>query len=128
MRINSLPLAIIAGMTACQGSQQVARPVPSGTLEGNPQVVRVERTTGCGPAPSRSCMNRMTITLQSPRIQGDSLIGYHDRDNHQRTAIALSDITRIESQKLDKIRTGAAVLGGAALALLFAIAYSLPAT
>jgi hypothetical protein len=65
--------------------------------------------------------NRSTITLHSPRIQGDSLIGYYDRDHRERTAIALSNITRIESQKVDKVRTGGAVVGVAALTFLVAV-------
>ena len=129
MRINYLSFAIaVAGVTACQGWHQVARPAPGGTLEGNPEVVRVTRTMGCGPTPSRSCMeSRGTITLYAPRIQGDSLIGYYDRESRERVAVAVSDITNVESQKVDKLRTTGAVVGGTgillgALAVLLLIA------
>jgi hypothetical protein len=57
--------------------------------------------------------NRGTVTLYGPRIQGDSLIGYFDRDNRERLAIALTDVTNVETQKVDKLRTTGAVLGGA---------------
>ena len=114
MRMRNLNLAfVLAGVTACQGWQPVARPTPGGNLEGNPQVVRVTRTQGCGPTPSRECMaNRGTVTLYGPRIQGDSLIGYFDRENRERAAIAVSDITNVEAQKVDKVRTTGAVVGG----------------
>jgi hypothetical protein len=102
------------GATACQGWQQVQRPTANGTLEGNPEIVRVTKTMGCGPTPSRSCMeNRGTITLHNPRVQGDSLIGYYDAAHRERVAIAVSDITDVEAKKVDKLRTTGAVLGGA---------------
>lgn len=118
MRIGNVSLLIaLAGATACQGWQQVPRPTAGATgLQGNPEIVRVTRTQGCGPTPSRECMsNRGTVTLYAPRIQGDSLIGYFDRDNRERTAIPLVDITNVESRKVDKLRTTGAVLGGAAV-------------
>lgn len=117
MRTRNLTLALgLAGLTACQGWHQVARPTPGGNLEGNPEVVRVTRTQGCGPTPTRECMaNRGTITLYGPRMQGDSLIGYFDRDNRERVAIAVSDITNVETQQVDKLRTTGAVLGGAVM-------------
>ena len=75
MRTRNLSLVfMLAGLTACQGWKQVARPTPGGNLQGNPEVVRVTRTQGCGPTPSRECIaNRGTVTLYGPRIQSDSL-------------------------------------------------------
>ena len=115
MRISSIGIAIVlAGGTGCQGWQQLPRPTAGAGLEGNPEVARVTRTQGCGPTPSRECMSkRGTVTLYGPRIQGDSLIGYFDRDNRERVAIALTDVTNVETQKVDKLRTTGAVLGGA---------------
>jgi len=115
LRARNLTLAVIlAGLTACQGWKQVARPAPGGNLEGNPEVVRVTRTQGCGPTPSRECMsNRGTVTLYGPRIQGDSLIAYFDRDSRERVAIALTDVVNVESKSVDKLKTTGAVLGGA---------------
>lgn len=129
MRFKTLFLAgSIAALGACQGWQAAPTPAPGGSLEGNPEVVRVTRTIGCGPTPSRSCVaSRGTITLYNPRIQGDSLIGYYDKENRERVAVSVSDITNVEAQKVDKLRTTGAVLGGTgillgALAVLLLIA------
>lgn len=115
MRIKKTVLVIaMFGASACQGWHQVQRPAANGTLQGNPEIVRVTKTMGCGPSPSRSCMeNRGTITLHNPRIQGDSLIGYYDAANRERVAVAINDITAVEAKKVDKLRTTGAVLGGA---------------
>lgn len=118
-RARNLALAVIlaGALSGCQGWHQVAKPTPGGNLEGNPEEVRVTRTAGCGPTPSRSCIeSRGTITLFNPRVQGDSLIGYYDRANLERVSIAVSDITNVESRKVDKLRTTGAVLGGAVVA------------
>lgn len=116
MRINGVGLAIVLlGLSACQGWHQLPRPTAGATgIEGNPEVVRVTRTQGCGPTPSRECIsNRGTVTLYAPRIQHDSLIGYFDPDKRERVAIALADVTNVEAKKVDKLRTTGAVVGGA---------------
>jgi len=102
----------LAGLTACRGWHHAGKPAPDGRFEGNPEVVRVTRTQG--PMPTRECMaNRSTVTLHGPRIHGDSLIGYFDRDSRERVAIPMSDITNVETSRVDKLRTTGAVLGGA---------------
>ena len=124
MRRNGLLLAVLAvTATACQGWHTVATPARGGTLEGNPELVRVTSTMGCGPHPTRSCIAATgTVTLYNPRITGDSLIGYYDSAQRERAAIAVSDITNVEARKVDKARTaGAAIGGGLLLAAVAAI-------
>lgn len=120
MIIRHLTLALcLAGLTACRGWHHAGKPTPDGSFEGNPEVVRVTRTQGCGPMPTRECMaNRGMVTLYGPRIQGDSLIGYFDRDSRKRVAIVMSDITDVETKHVDKLRTIGAVLGGAVMAFV----------
>jgi hypothetical protein len=74
----SLIVALLC-LSGCQGWHQVARPSAGGSLEGNPDIVRVTRTVGCGATPTRECVaSHGTVTLYNPRVKGDSLIGYYD--------------------------------------------------
>jgi len=125
MRRSSLLVAVLAvTATACQGWHTVATPAGGGSLEGNPELVRVTSTMGCGPHPTRSCIAATgTVTLYNPRITGDSLIGYYDSAQRERAAIAVSDITKVEARKIDKTRTAGAAIGSGLLitvALVFA--------
>lgn len=111
----------LAGLTACHSWRHAGKPTPNGGFEGSPEVVRVTRTEGCGPIPTRECMdNRSTVTLYGHRIQGDTLIGYSDRDNRERVAIFMSDITNVETSRFDMLRTTGAVVGGALMSFVIA--------
>ena len=93
-------------LSGCQGWHQVARPSAGGSLEGNPEVVRVTRTVGCGPTPTRECVaNRGTVTLYNPRVQGDSLVGFYDSNQRERVAMHVRDVVSVESRKIDAGRT-----------------------
>lgn len=129
MRRNSLLLAVLAvTATACQGWHTLATPARGGSLEGNPELVRVTRTMGCGPHPTRSCVAATgTVTLYNPRIEGDSLIGYYDSAQRERAAIAVSDITNVEARKVDKTRTAGAAIGSGLLLTAAAVFLALVA-
>ncbi len=109
-------------LSGCQGWHQVARPSAGGSLEGNPDIVRVTRTVGCGATPTRGCLaSRGTVTLYNPRVQGDSLIGYYDSDQRERVAMHIRDVVSVESRKVDAARTAGAALGTGALIGLVAL-------
>ncbi|HEU4748932.1 MAG TPA: hypothetical protein VFS56_10555 [Gemmatimonadaceae bacterium] len=127
MRITGFVVVVaLASLTACQGWRQVERPRPGAPLEGSPEVVRVTRTMGCGPAPSRSCVERRgTITLYNPRVEGDSLIGYYDPAGRERVGVPIGDITNVEARKVDKLRTTGAAVGGTLVAAVVLTALAL---
>jgi hypothetical protein len=109
-------------LSGCQGWRQVAKPSAGGSLEGNPDIVRVTRTAGCGATPTLECVaSRGTVTLYNPRVQGDSLIGYYDRNQRERVAMHVRDVVSVESRKTDTARTAGAALGTGALIALAAV-------
>lgn len=80
------------------------------------------RTVGCGATPTLECVaSRGTVTLYNPRVQGDSLIGYYDRDQRERVAMHVRDVVSVESRKVDAARTAGAALGTGALIGLAAV-------
>jgi hypothetical protein len=63
--------------------------------------------------PSRVTMsNRSVVYLRSGAVTGDSLIGKIDDRKGQRSALALSDVNRLDRQRLSKSKTLLAILGG----------------
>ncbi len=117
----SLIVALLC-LSGCQGWHQVARPSAGGSLEGNPDVVRVTRTVGCGATPTRECVaSHGTVTLYNPRVLGDSLIGYYDSNQRERAAIHVRDVVSVESRKVDAARTAGAALGTVAFIGLAAV-------
>jgi hypothetical protein len=120
IRYRSLSVLIIA--SGCQAWQPVGKPSGSGSLPGEPSVVRVTRVIPCGATASADCIARQnTITLYSPRVEGDSLIGYYDDRSHERVAIHERDVVGIETRKVDPYRTAGLALGVGALVALGAV-------
>ena len=117
MRLRTLLLvASFTPLVACQGWHPIARPVPNGTLEGSPEMVRVTRTSGCGATPSRDCTSsRGQVTVFNPRIQGDSLIGYYDKANRERVAMHVREVVAVETRAVDAKRTAGVAAGGGLL-------------
>lgn len=113
-----LTIALVC-VSSCHGWHQVAKPGAGGSLEGNPEIARVTRTGGCGATPTPECVaSRDAVTLYNPKVQGDSLIGYYDRNQRERVAMHVRDVVSVESRKIDAARTAGAALGiGALIAL-----------
>jgi hypothetical protein len=125
-RQSLILISALAGVAGCQGWRPLAKPVPNGTLEGSPEMVRVTRTFGCGENPSRDCVSsRGQVTLFNPRVQGDSLIGYYDRANRERVAMHIKEVVAVDTRQIDPARTAGAAIGGGlilgAIALLAAL-------
>jgi len=119
-RYYSLTIALLC-VPSCHEWHQVARPGVSGSLEGNPEIARVTRTVGCGPTPTPDCVgSRDTVTLYNPRVQGDSLIGFYDRNQRKRVAMHVRGVINVESRKTNVARTAGLALGiGALIALAY---------
>lgn len=109
-------VVLLVGLGACQAWHPVTKPSAEGALPGAPELVRVTRTYNCSETPTQEFMaRRSTVTLYSPRVQGDSLVGYFDAANNERTAMHLRDVVGIESKGVDAYRTVGATLGIGAL-------------
>jgi hypothetical protein len=115
-----LTIALLC-VPSCHEWHQVARPGASGSLEGNPEIARVTRTVGCGATPNPDCVgSRDTLTLYNPKVQGDSLMGYYDRNQRTRVAMHVRDVINVESRKINAARTAGLALGtGAFIALVY---------
>ena len=112
-------LLVMMLTSGCQGWHPVARPTADGPLPGDPQTVKITRTSNCGARPTLECAAaRGTVVLHNARIAGDSLIGYYDVANRERVAMHIRDVISIESRGVDPLRTTGAALGvGAILAI-----------
>lgn len=109
-------LTVTMVASGCQAWHPVARPTADGPLPGDPQTVKVTRTSNCGEKPTLQCAaTRGTVVLHNPRIAGDSLIGYYDVANRERVAMHVRDVVSIESRGVDPLRTTGAALGVGAI-------------
>lgn len=110
---------LVAAVFGCHAWTPVPKPTTDGSLPGTPETVRVTRTFNCGEKPTRDCVaTRGTLVLHHPRIELDSLVGYHDAADRERVAIQIHDVVSIESRDVDPYRTVGLGLGiGAVIAI-----------
>jgi hypothetical protein len=116
-------LSTVVCVSSCHAWQPAPVPVPDQQIKGTPAVVRVARTKECGPTAGRECRAATgIIRLYNPRVEGDNLIGYHDRANRERLAIPLREVISLESREVDPYRTAGAAIGVGLLVAAVAIA------
>lgn len=126
IRIRCSLLVAILCLPGCLSWHRADAPLAGGSLEGNPKIVQVTRTSGCGATPSAECISaRSSMTLYSPRVDGDSLVGRVESNEPQRVAMHVRDIVSVKSGKVNRMRTAGLVLGtGAVLGLAYAYVQS----
>ncbi|MFQ5889362.1 MAG: hypothetical protein ACE5JR_04840 [Gemmatimonadota bacterium] len=97
-RVAVAPLTIMAVLSGCMKWSTVKVPVAQALAEEEPKKIRVTRSNG------------YVLVLESPAIEGDSLVGLTGRSK-QRVAIPVEDVKRIEARKPDGVRTTLLVVG-----------------
>lgn len=97
-------IALTLNMTGCMAWK--TQPSPDQTIERAPRAVRVTRT------------DNSVVALRTPRIENDSLIGWSGSEQQEtRVAIALTEVSRVQTRETDVLRTTGAVVGGSVLVL-----------
>jgi hypothetical protein len=109
---DRVSLIVLIFASGCHAWQPVLVPGPDQPIAGTPNTLRITRRTNCGATPSADCAPaKAIVVLYSPRVQGDSLIGYYDRANRERVAIPVRDVLGIESREIDPYKTTGMAIG-----------------
>ena len=94
-----LPFAIALSAGACHGWNAQTSPAPEVVAAQNGRgTVRVIRH------------DQSTMVLANPQVVGDSIVGTAG-DPPQRTAVALADVQRVDTRRVNAWKTGGLVFG-----------------
>lgn len=97
LRSVVIPLTLLTWFSGCMKWSTQRMPVDELVSEKEPKKVRVTQA------------NDYVVDLKSPRIDGDSLIGFSENDT--RIAIALADVKRIQIRTVNPVATTLLVAG-----------------